>query len=137
LCSSKYLTGHDLIKFHALLRIFLVVAIYAWKYVLTHLQGSEMDNAVDIGVRSEDLVKRGFISDIDVVICRSSSCQQFNAANDFLGGIVLIVNNDNLIACLDESYCGEGANIARSTVVESENVRVVEDFDAGVCTKFS
>lgn len=82
-----------------------------------------MDHAVDIRIRGEDLVKRGFIGDVNVVVGRSSAGQQFNAANDFLGRIVLIVNDDNLVASFDEGYGGEGTNIPRSTILELEMSR--------------
>lgn len=89
----------------------------------THLQGSEMNNAVNIGVRSEDFVKCNFIGDIDIVVDWTSASQQFNAADDFLRRVVLVVDNDNLITGLDEGDSGERANIAGSTILESENLR--------------
>lgn len=82
-----------------------------------------MNNAVNIGVRSEDLVKRSFVGDIDIVVGWSSASQQFNAADDFFRRVVLVVNNDNLITGLDEGDSGERANIAGSTNLESENLR--------------
>lgn len=60
------------------------LAIDDRKEVLTHLQGSEMDNAVNIGVCGEDLVKGSFVSDIDIVVGRSSARQQFDATDDLL-----------------------------------------------------
>lgn len=41
-----------------------------------------MDNAVNIGVRSEDFVKRSFVGDVDIIIGRASAGQQFDAADD-------------------------------------------------------
>jgi hypothetical protein len=87
---------------------------------MTYFQRSKMNNAVHIGIRSEDLVKRRFISDVDVVVGRSSAGQQFDTADDFFRRIVLVVDDDNFIASLDEGHCGEGANIPRSTILESE-----------------
>ena len=90
---------------------------------MTYLQSSKVNNAVHIGVRSEDFVKGRFIRDIDVVVGRASTSQQFDAADDRFGRVVLIVNDDNLVASLNEGHCGEGANIPRSTVLESEMLR--------------
>lgn len=85
-----------------------------------------MNNAVNIGIRREDFVKRGFIGDVDIVVGRASAGQQFNAVDDLFRRVVLVVDNDNLVAGLDEGHGGERANIAGSTIVESEFLRLRE-----------
>jgi hypothetical protein len=52
--------------------------------IFTHLQSSEMDNAVNIRMRGKDLVKGRFIGDVDAVVCRPSAGQQLDTVDNFI-----------------------------------------------------
>lgn len=52
------------------------------------LEGSEVDNAVDVGVRGEDLVEILSISEVDFMESRSFAANELDAVKSDLGGVV-------------------------------------------------
>ena len=78
-----------------------------------------MDDAVNVGVCSKHLVEAGRVGDVDLEEVGSLAGDQFNAVDDLWGRVEQVVGNDNLVVSLQESKGREGANIARSSVVES------------------
>lgn len=89
------------------------------KRIVPYLQRRKMDNTVDVWMGIEDLVKGSFIAHIDVVKIRSLSTYQFNAIECFLGRIVEVVYNHDLVVGLKQGKGGEGTNVAGPSVRRS------------------
>ena len=67
-----------------------------------------MDHIVDIRVLGKDLVKASLIGDINSVESRLGARQDLNAVHDLrTRGIVAIVDDDDLVAGIDEGEGGE------------------------------
>lgn len=60
-----------------------------------------MNNAVNVGMCLEDLVKILLFSDVDIVELRSFATDEFDAVDDFFGGVVEIVCYHDLVACFE------------------------------------
>ena len=76
-----------------------------------------MDHIVDIRILSEHLIQRSLICDVHSIERRLSPAQELDTADNLLaGGVVAIINNDDLIARLNERESGKGANVARATI---------------------
>lgn len=79
------------------------------------LEGGEVDDAVDVGVFLEDFVQGFIFGDVEAVVVRSFTADEFNAVEDFWRGIVEVVDYDDSVVGLEEGEGGEGANVARAT----------------------
>lgn len=88
----------------------------------TYLQCCEVNNAIDVGVLCENLVKLIALRDVDIVVLRSSTRNQLNAVDHLRGCIVKVVNNDNLVACFNQSESCERADISSATMQPSAHV---------------
>lgn len=82
---------------------------------MSHLQGSEVDNAVNVGVGLEHLVKGTLLGDIELNEVGLLATDQFNTLESLRGRVVQVVSNDNLVTGLEEGKGGERANVARAT----------------------
>lgn len=80
-----------------------------------HLQRGKVDDAVDIGVSLEDLVKGTLLRDINLDELWLLSRNELNAVDDLLGRVVEIVHDHDLVARLNQGESCEGANVARSS----------------------
>ena len=80
------------------------------------LESSEVDNAVDVGVRCEDLVKSFFICDIDLIEVWPLSADELDAIQRNLGRVVEAVDNYDLIAVFEESESCERPDVAGASV---------------------
>lgn len=74
-----------------------------------------MNDAVDIGVLSKDLVQCGLIGHVSLIEGWLLAADQLDAVQNLLGRIVQVVNNDDLIIGLQQRKGRERANVARST----------------------
>jgi hypothetical protein len=81
----------------------------------TYLQSGKVNNAVDVGVSFEDLVKGRLVGDVDLSELGLLARDQGNALQSLWGGIVEVIGNDDLVASLEQSEGGEGADVASST----------------------
>lgn len=79
------------------------------------LEGSEVDDTVDVGVFLEDIIQGLFVGDVEVVVVRPSAADEFNAVEDFGRGVVKVVDNDDRVVGFKESEGSEGANVAGAT----------------------
>jgi hypothetical protein len=79
------------------------------------LEGSEVDDTVNVGVFLEDIVQGFFIGDVEVVVMRPFPADEFNAVEDFGRRVVQVVDYDDRVVGFEEGEGGEGANIARAT----------------------
>ena len=66
-----------------------------------------MDDIVDVGMRSEDFVELGLVGDIAGVVLGSLAAYQLDAIENFGGGVVQVVYNDNFVVCFEEGESGE------------------------------
>jgi hypothetical protein len=85
----------------------------------THLQSSKVDDIVDVWVLLKHLVERGLICNVDLVKGRSLAADELDTVHDFWGGVVEVVDDDDLVVCLEEGKGCEGANVAGSTAPSS------------------
>ena len=82
---------------------------------MSHLQRSEVDNAVNVGVGLEHLVKGVLLGDIKLNELGLLAGDQLNALEGLGRGVVQVVGNDNLVTGLEQGKGGERANVARTT----------------------
>lgn len=73
----------------------------------THLQGSEVDNAVNVGVSLEHLVEAVLLGDIELDELGLLAADKLNALESLGRRVVQVVGNDDLVASLEESKGGE------------------------------
>jgi hypothetical protein len=81
------------------------------------LEGGEVNDTVDVGMRGEDLIEFGLVGDVALRVLGALAGDQLNAVEDLVGGVVEVVDDDDLVVSLDESKGGERANVASATVV--------------------
>jgi hypothetical protein len=81
-----------------------------------------MDDIVNVWVLLEYLVERGFICDVDLVEGRSLAANEFDAVHDFRGGVVEVVDDDDLVVCFEEGKSRERANVAGTTKSPSVSI---------------
>lgn len=74
-----------------------------------------MDHAVNVGVSFKHLVEVGLLGDIELNELSLLAADGLNAVQRLGGGVVQVVSNDDLVASLQQSEGGEGANVARAT----------------------
>lgn len=83
---------------------------------MSHLQGSEVDNTVNVRVGLEHLVEAVLLSDIELNELGLLARNQLNTSECLFRRVVQVVSNDNLVTSFEESKGGERANVARATV---------------------
>ena len=71
-----------------------------------------MYDIINIGMRGEDFFESLLVGDVAVVELGSFAADEFNAAEDFLGGVVEIVDDDDFVVRFEEGEGGEGADVA-------------------------
>ena len=74
-----------------------------------------MNDIVDIRVLLEHLIQGLLIGDIERVVLGLLAADQLNAVQDLVGGVVEVVDDDDLVVCLEESERGERADVAGAT----------------------
>lgn len=84
----------------------------------SYLQGGEVDNTVNIGMRLKDLLKCWLVGDIDLVEDGPLAAQQLDAVQANLGRIVQAVDDDHIVTVLKECEGRERPNVASATFVE-------------------
>jgi hypothetical protein len=81
----------------------------------THLERGKVDDAVDLGVLDEDLVDALFVRHVDLVEERPAAADGLDAVERNYRRVVERVDDDDIVAVLEQSQRGEGANVAGST----------------------
>lgn len=74
-----------------------------------------MDDVVDVGVLLEHLVKRGLILDVELVELGLLAADELNAVDDLLGRVIEVVDDDDLVASLEECKRRERPDVASAT----------------------
>lgn len=74
-----------------------------------------MDDAVNGGVLGKHLVQGLLVGDVDLVEVGTAASQQLDAVESDLGGVVEAVDNDDIVAGIQQGQSREGADVARST----------------------
>lgn len=87
----------------------------------THLQSSKVDDIVNVWVLFKHLVERGLVCNVDLVEGRSLAADELDAVHDFWRRVVEVVDDDDLVVCLEEGEGRERANVAGSTAIVSLN----------------
>ncbi|GKT45248.1 uncharacterized protein ColSpa_05429 [Colletotrichum spaethianum] len=80
-----------------------------------YLEGGEVDDAVDLGVLLEDGIEAGLVGNVDLVEVGALAAQELDAVDGDLGRVVEAVDNDHIVAVLEQGEGGEGANVAGTT----------------------
>lgn len=75
-----------------------------------------MDDRVNLGVLVEDIVESLLVGNVHLVELWSLSSDELNAVDDFIVGVVEIVDNDNVVVGLEEGDDSERTNVAAATV---------------------
>lgn len=84
--------------------------------LLTCLEGSKVNHAVNLGVLLEDLVESILVGDVDLVEVGALAAEELNAVDGDLGGVVKAVDDDHIVAVLKKSEGGKRADVAGATV---------------------
>lgn len=79
-----------------------------------------MNNTVNGGVLREDLIDGLLVGDVDSIEFRATAAKDLDAIQDYLGGVVKAVNDDHIVAVLEQGERGERANVARATTEQGE-----------------
>jgi hypothetical protein len=82
----------------------------------THLQRSEVDHIVDIGVLLEHLVQLLLIGDVQFVVLRLLAADELDTVQNLFRRVVKVVDDDNLVISLEKGESGERANVAGATM---------------------
>jgi hypothetical protein len=80
-----------------------------------YLERGKVDDIVNVWVLGKDLVQRGLVGDVALVEGWPLAADELDAVDDFLGGVVEVVDDDDLVVCLEERERCEGANVASAT----------------------
>lgn len=83
------------------------------------LERGKVDNAVDIGVRLEDLVEASLVGDINLVEGRALLGDALDTVQNDLGRVVETVDDDDLVAVLEQGHSSERADVAGATADEN------------------
>ena len=97
-------------------------------WLFSYLQCSKVYHTVNVGMRIENLVKVLLLSYVDNVELGSLATDEFDAIDDFLGRVVKIVSDHNLIVGFEQGEGRKGAYVARPTVQVSALLRSIESF---------
>ena len=81
----------------------------------THLQGSKVDDTVNVRVRLEDLIESGLIGDVQLGELSLLARDQLNTLESLRRGIVQVIGDDDLVASLEQGKSGEGTNVTGTT----------------------
>lgn len=74
-----------------------------------------MDDAIDLGVGGEDLVESGLVGDVGLVEAGPLAADELDAVEGDLGRVVETIDNDDVVAVLQQGQRGERADVARAT----------------------
>lgn len=80
--------------------------------VETYLEGREVDDAVNLGVRREDGIERGLVGYVCLMEGGALAADELNAVDGDLGRIVEVIDNNDIVAVLEESERRERTNVA-------------------------
>lgn len=80
-------------------------------------QCCKVDDIVNIWVCREDLVKLFLVGDVALDVFGSLAANQLNAVEDFIGGVVEIVDDDDFVICFEKRESGEGTDVARAAAL--------------------
>ena len=80
------------------------------------LQGSKVNNIVDVGVFSKDVLEGLLVGDVGIVKDGSLAADGLDAVQDLLGRVVQVVDNDDLVVGLEQGEGCEAADVSGATV---------------------
>ena len=74
-----------------------------------------MDDIVDVRVLLEHLIQLLLVGDIQRVVLGPLAADELDAVEDLLGGVVEVVDDDDLVVGLEKGESGERADVAGAT----------------------
>lgn len=74
-----------------------------------------MDNIVNIRVLLEHLIQLLLIGDVQRVVLGPLAANELDTVEDLLGGVVEVVDDDDLVVGLEKGEGGERADVAGAT----------------------
>lgn len=78
-----------------------------------------MNNIVDVGVVGKDLLEGLLVGDVGIVEDGSLAGDGLDAVEDFLGRVVQVVDDDDLVVGLEEGEGCKAADVSSATVAWS------------------
>jgi hypothetical protein len=78
-----------------------------------------VDDTVDVRVLLEDIVEILLICDVDLIIVRLLAADELYSVQGFWRRVVEVVDNDNLVAGVQQRKDRKGANVASAAVSRS------------------
>lgn len=108
----------------------VLVGVSQWYSPETCLEGGKVDDRVNSGVLLEDLVEGLLVGNVELVEVGAAAADELDAVEGNLGGVVEVVDDDDVVAVLEQGQRGEGTNVAGSTG-RSQSVQSVEWGQAG------
>jgi hypothetical protein len=96
------------------------------------LEGCKVDDIVDVGVLIEDGVEGLFVGDVALGVFGSLTADEFDTVENLIGGVVEVVDDDDLVVCLEEGECGEGANVSGAAKIGEKMLGIGLERDRGV-----
>lgn len=85
-------------------------------WIQAYLERGEVDDAVNGRMLGEDSVEGRLVRDVDLVEVGTAAADELDAVEGHLGGVVEVVDNDDVVAVLEQSERREGANVAGPAV---------------------
>lgn len=85
-----------------------------------------MDDAVDGRVLGKDLVQRLLVGDVGLVKVGAAAGQQLDPVNGNLGRVVETVDNDDIVAGVEQGQSRERADVARATADWAQRSMLVQ-----------
>jgi hypothetical protein len=95
----------------------IVVIQWLFTTLSDSFQCSEVNHIVDVWVCRKDFIELCFVGDVAGEVLRPLPTYQLYPVEDFGGGVVEVVNNDNFVVGFKEGESGEGANVSCATAV--------------------
>lgn len=82
---------------------------------VSYLESGEVNRAVNLWVLRKDLIEGLLVGDIGGVEMRAATADGLDAVDGHLGGVVEVIDNDYIVAMLQQSEGGEGTDVAGSS----------------------
>jgi hypothetical protein len=78
-----------------------------------------MYDAVNVRMCAENLIETFLICNVEIEIFGLLAADELYSIQDFRGGVVQVVCNNDFVASLEKRKCGKGANVAGASVCMS------------------
>lgn len=100
--------------------IYIDAVVLEWDLarLANSLERGEVDDIVNIRMFIEDLVQPRLVRDITAVEYGSLAADELDAVQALFGGIVQVVDDDDLVVSLEKGKSGERADVADASTAQ-------------------